>query len=133
MDDYRFAMEVSFTNNPHAGAYRLKEDKTSLLTTVYDADSNATYQAGFSFVKEENSKGLRHFDYLDRDSYLVFRTRTRVDKDGNLLGAHYGKILGRWLSGTEYMILSDGCFNPVENDVNIEDGSSLRDAIRNQK
>ncbi len=63
----------------------------------------------------------------------MFRTRTRVDKDGNLVGAHYGKILGRWLSDTEYMILSDGCFNPVENDVNIEDGSGLRDAIRNQR
>ena len=133
MDDYRFSMEVSFTNNPHAGAYRLKEDKTSVLTTVYDADSNATYRAEFAYIQEEKPNGLRHFDYLDHDSYLVFRTRTRVDKDGNLVGAHYGKILGRWLSDTEYMILSDGCFNPVENDVNIEDGSGLRDAIRNQK
>ena len=124
MNDYRFVMEVSFTNNPYAGAYRLKEDKTSLLTTIFNADSNATCQAEFSYVQEE---------YLDRDSYLVFRTRTRVDKDGNLIGAHYGTILGRWLSDSEYMILSDGCFNPVENDVNIEDGICLRDAIRNSK
>ena len=73
----------------------------------------------------------RHWDFLGRDSYLVFRTRTRVDEYGNLVVAHHGKILGRWLSDTEFMILSDGCFNPVENDVNIEDGSCLRDVLRN--
>ncbi len=30
------------------------------------------------------------------DSYLVFRTRTEVGKEGDLLSAHYGKIYGKW-------------------------------------
>lgn len=129
--DYRYVMDISFTNNLYAGAYLLKADKSSKLTTVYFADSNETYRASFSYVKEQTPGLPRHWDFLDGDSYLVFRTRTRIDSRGNLIGAHYGKILGQWLSETEFMILSDGCFNPVENDVNIEDGSCLRDVLRN--
>lgn len=130
-DDYRYVMDVTFTNNPHAGAYLVKEDAFSELTTEYEANPNATYRTTFSFVSEQSPGQPRHWDFLDSDSYLVFRTRTRVDGDGRLTGAHYGKILGRWLSDTEFMILSDGCFNPVENDVNIEDGRCLRDGLRN--
>lgn len=126
MTDYKYVMEVSFTNNPYAGAYMMKTDQRSSLTTEYVADSNATFQASFSFKSTQSPGRPRRLAVLDRDSYLVFRTRTRVDEHGQLVGAHYGKILGRWLSDTEFMILSDGCFNPVENDVNIEDGQSLR-------
>ena len=129
--DYKYVMDVSFTNNPYAGAYLMKADKSSKLTTVYSADSNATYCATFSYMKEQTPGNRRHWDFLDSDSYLVFRTRTRIDEQGNLIGAHYGKILGSWLSETEFMILSDGCFNPVENDVNIEDGTVLRTVLKN--
>ncbi len=131
LHDYRYVMDISFTNNLYAGAYLLKADKSSKLTTVHFADSNATYRATFSYVKEQTSGQPRHWSFLDSDSYLVFRTRTRVDDHGNLIGAHYGKILGQWLSEKEFMILSDGCFNPVENDINIEDGNCLRDVLRN--
>lgn len=130
INDYKYVMEVSFTNNLFAGVYLLKKDNSSKLTTLYEADSNAMYQASFSYVSEQTPGNPRHWDFLGRDSYLVFRTRTRVDEYGNLVAAHYGKILGRWLSDTEFMILSDGCFNPVENDVNIEDGNGLRDILR---
>ena len=129
--DYKYVMDVSFTNNLFAGAYLLKADKSSKLTTVYSADSNATYRTTFSYVKEQTPGQSRHWDFLDSDSYLVFRTRTRIDDRGNLIGAHYGKILGQWLLETEFMILSDGCFNSVENDINIEDGNCLRNVLRN--
>ena len=131
LHDYRYVLDVSFTNNPHAGAYLMKKDKSSKLDTTYIADTNATYKASFSYVIEQTPGNRRHWDFLDSDSYLVFRTRTRVDKDNNLVGAHYGKILGRWRSGMEAMVLSDGCFNPVENDVNIEDGTVLRTVLKN--
>ena len=133
INDYKYEMEVSFTNNPYAGAYLLKEDDSSDLTTVRVADSNALYRTSFVFVKEQTPGTSRHWDFLDSGSYLVFRTRTRVDERGNLIGAHYGKIRGQWLSELEFMILSDGCFNQEENDVNIEDGRTLRDVLRNYK
>ena len=131
--DYRYVMDVSFTNNPYAGACQLKKDGSSDFKTVYTADSNAHYKATFSYVSEQTPGNKRRWDFLDDDSYLVFRTRTRVDEHGNLIGAHYGKILGQWLSGPEFMVLSDGCFNPVENDVNLEDSTCLRDVLRNLK
>lgn len=131
LHDYRYVMEVSFTNNPYAGAYIVKKDKSSKLVTEYAADSNATYKDSFSFVSEQAPGKPRHWDFLDAESYLVFRTRTSIDVHGRLTGAHYGKVLGRWLSDDEFMILSDGCFNPVENDVGIEDSTTLRDVLRN--
>ena len=131
LHDYKYVLDVSFTNNPYAGAYLMKVDEASDLKTKYTADSNATYKAEFSYVLEQSPGNRRYWNFLDTDSYLVFRTRTRVDKDNNLIGAHYGKILGRWRPGIEAMILSDGCFNPVENDVNIEDGTVLRTVLKN--
>ena len=127
--DYKYVMNVSFTNNPYAGAYILKADKTSQLNTVYNADSNAMYQTEFVFVKEQRSGKSRKWRFLDDNSYLVFRTRTRIDKNGNLIGAHYGKIMGRWISGKECMVLSDGCFNLEENNVNIEGSACLCDVL----
>jgi hypothetical protein len=124
-------MDVSFTNNPYAGAYLMKVDEASDLKTKYTADSNATYKAEFSYVLEQSPGNRRYWNFLDTDSYLVFRTRTRVDKDNNLVGAYYGNIHGPWRSGTEFMFLSGGCFNPVENDVNIEDGTVLRTVLKN--
>jgi len=132
LHDYRYVMEVSFTNNPYAGGYQMTVDKSSELVTEYIADSNAAYRTEFSYVKEQSPGTKRHWDVLDGDSYIVFRTRTRVDEHGNRVGAHYGKILGQWFSGKEYMTMSDGCFNPVENDVNIEDGGALRNTLRNR-
>ena len=131
LHDYRYVMDVSFTNNPYAGAYQMKVDKSSDLTTTYDADSNAMYKAELSYVLEQTPGNHRHWDFLDTDSYLVFRTRTRVDENNKLIGAHYGNINGPWRSGTEFMFLSGGCFNPVENDVNIEDGTVLRTVLKN--
>ncbi|MBQ2630371.1 MAG: hypothetical protein IJG13_11900, partial [Kiritimatiellae bacterium] len=81
----------------------------------------------------EQSPGVkRHWEILDRESYIVCRMRTRVDALGKRVGAHYGKILGQWFSDKEYMTMRDGCFNPVENDANIEDGGALRNTIRNR-
>ena len=62
---------------------------------------------------------------LDRNSYLVFRTRTKVDKDGNLQSAHYGVIQGEWSFDGSSMRYLDGCFNSHGNDVNVEDGFFL--------
>ena len=133
LNDYQYEMEVSFTNNPYAGAYLMKKDVSSQLSTVYVADSNAMYQTSFKFVKRQSPGIPRQWDFLNSSSYLVFRTRTRIDEHGNLIGAHYGKIIGQWLSELKFMILSDGCYNPVENDVNIEDGRTLRHILRNKR
>ena len=131
--DFTYAMEVSFTNNPYAGAYAAKKDNSSDLKTEYVANTNANFQSYFLFTTDSTADKPVHLGYVDQDDYLVFRTRTRIDDEGRLIGAHYGKICGIWRSTQKEMLMSDGCFNPVENDANIEGDQQLLYAIRNYK
>lgn len=82
---------------------------------------------------ERTSARGRKQDYLKDDAYLVFRTRTTLDGEGKLRFAHYGTILGAWIPGRKSMRLSDGCFNPKENSVIIEDSYFLRRAVEGYK
>lgn len=126
-------MEVCFTNNQFAGAYLMKKDKWSRLKSEHHASTNKMYHSILEFNR------VSHFDwrtsssnYLDDDHYLVFRTRTKVDEKGNLIGAHYGKIYGRWTSNNKVMLFSGGCFNTVENSTNIESDQEVLDYLKNQ-
>ena len=129
--DYTYTMDVCFTNNPFGGAYMLKKDANSHLQTEYAADTNGNFKSEFAFVTECIADKPVRSNYLDVDSYLVFRTRTRVDDQGRLVSAHYGKICGVWRSTQKIMQLGDGCFNSVENDPNIEGDQTLLYAIDN--
>lgn len=131
--DYTYVMDVCFTNNPHGGAYLKKGDAWSDLRTEHLADTNASYRSVWSFTAESIADQPVRCSYLDHDSYLVFRTRTRVDEKGKLVGAHYGKVRGIWRSTQKEMLLNDGCFNPVENDPNIEGDRTLFYKLKNNK
>ena len=62
---------------------------------------------------------------IDDLSYLVIRTRTKVDANGNLVSAHYGKIYGLWeFFGS--MRASRIQFNSKPNDPNLEDVDAAR-------
>ena len=129
--DYKYVMEVCFTNHPYGGAYIVDADANSDLKSPYEADTNATFVQRFVFRQEKKSANSPpRQDYPTNGTYLVYRTRTVVDEDGNLKLGHYGKIQGPWLSGEKVMILDDGCFNPVPNDPSIEDGRHLRMTLR---
>lgn len=131
ISDFKTSMEVSFTNNIYAGAYKLSKDLHSEMHTVYNADTNAIYQSSFLFVHERHPvvkqkpivyvQGMKENDTrLDAKSYLVFRTRTEVDEKGNLVSAHYGKIDGLWeFFGS--MRATSIQFNTTPNDTNLED------------
>lgn len=127
--EFRFTMDVSFTNNLFAGAYVKKKDLESDLKTLSLANTNGSFQSEFHYVRERNVDGKRTMTWLNENEYLVFRTRTTV-KDGKLNYAHYGCIQGQWSSDSDSMVLEDGCFNPTPNDVSIEDGFYLRNTVR---
>mgnify|MGYP003319258493 CR=1 FL=1 len=131
--DFTHVMEVSFTNNAYAGFYQMDKDMTSDLTSEYSANSNATFETELVYVQEKLEKSPRRWEFLDKDSYLVFRTRTRIDECGKLIGAHYGKIYGYWCSDDEEMTFCGGCFNTTENDTNIEGDQALLYKIKNYK
>ena len=115
-------MDVSFTNNPYAGACRLKKDGWSDMKSSYCADTNAVYQTNFTF-KYCHEKGVHPYsDKLDQDEYMIFRTRTKVDRDGKLVSARYGKLYGPWhfedAGGSQiYKVF----MNAKDNDINLED------------
>ena len=131
--DFTYRMEASFTNCPYAGAYLMKKDGFSDLKSVYSADTNAAYVSTWAFSTLSDPSKPVILNYLNKDSYLVFRTRTQVDANGNLVGAHYGKIYGEWHTIERAMKLFDGCFNPVENDTNIEGDRTLLYNIHDNK
>lgn len=128
--DFAFSMEACFTNSPYAGVYVRPLDEYSDLKSSYFAETNATYCTNYNFSFESVSKKRAG---LEENSYLVFRTRTRVDENGKLVGAHYGKYSRGWRSDDKEMHFGAACFNPVENDPNIEGDQTLHYAIRNYK
>lgn len=131
--DFGFTMEACFTNNPHAGVYVRRNDEYSDLKTEYFANTNEAYQSNYIFSRENVNRKVTKRMGIEADSYLVFRTRTRVDENGKLLGAHYGKYCNGWLSDAKEMHFGGGCFNPVENDPNIEGDQTLLYTIKNYK
>lgn len=131
--DFAYSMEACFTNNPYAGFYCKPMDASSDLKTDYYADTNANYCANYRFLIDVINKHPPRQMGCGDDSYLVFRTRTRVDENGKLIGAHYGKYCGGWSSDAKEMQFGSSCFNPVENDNNIEGDQILHYTIRNYK
>lgn len=130
--DYEYEMDVCFTNYPYAGAYVCDLDKYSDLEIPYCADTNGEFRTSFHFVMKK-SPVQRITECVEEDQCLVFRTRTALDDNGNLKTAHYGVIVGMWGFGGKQMGVGDACFNIIENDVNVEDGRTLRDKIKNYK
>lgn len=120
--DWSIMMDVSFTNNPYAGACRLKKDGWSDMKSSYYADTNAVYQTDFTF-KYCHEKGVYPYsDKLNQDEYMIFRIRTKVDRDGKLVSARYGKLYGPWnfedAGGSQiYKVF----LNAKDNDANLED------------
>ena len=127
--DWSKTMDVSFTNYPYAGAYLVKKDLWSDMKSVYSADTNAEYRTSFSF-KYCHEKGVYPYaEKLRSDEYLVFRTRTKIDNDGNLISARYGKLYGPWhfedAGGSQiYQVF----LNKADNDVNLEDTWTIENA-----
>jgi len=122
-DDYRMTMEVSFANNPHAGAYEMDRTRMSEFESVYHADTNAVYRQSFAYSFHQSpGKVPEYTEQLKSDKYLVFRTRTQVDAEGRLVSALYGKIYGDWnFVGPGGMNMAQFVFNTTPNDTNLED------------
>ena len=118
------SMEMSFTNNPYAGAYILKKDNWSDFQSCYVADTNNTFSIRtFKYESARTREEVFKNEEFPEDSYIVFRTRTTVDWDGNLVSAHYGKIYGGW-DYPRLLHFGGTLFNSNPNDPNLEDEES---------
>lgn len=109
------------------GAYVRKKDGYSILKSDYNAMTNMSYEARID--NGDGKRGPTHV-LLGGDDYLVFRVRSKVNAEGNLISAFYGKIYGPFdyfvSSRTSMRLIT--FFNPVENDTNLEfDGKGFGD------
>ena len=134
-------MTITFPNCLD-GAYLIDLDEKSKLASPYHADAGEDYAKTFTWKyalsfewQEDKCSGKMyrvateptpHCDErLAYNQGLVLRTRTKVDADGNLVSAHYGKIygeinLGLDMYGTNARSGAILFFNPTENDTNLE-------------
>lgn len=122
--EFHMMMRVSFTNQVYAGVYKMKKDSFSEMDTTYRADTNQCYKQEMVFEYRRGKCMPPVYDRLQKDEYLVFRTRTVVAENGKLISAHYGLICGEWnFVGPIGLRTERLLFNSRENDTNLEDGN----------
>lgn len=111
--------------DPFGGFKKVSCDTYSAFKSPYRAETNAVYEQEVRFCfKRPGGTGGYIDGQMKADECVVLRTRTRIDTDGQLIGAHYGKIYGPLCFGIsldapgEMKILH--YLNPNENDPNLE-------------
>lgn len=114
-------MEVSFTNNVHGGVYVACLNRRSEMASPYAADVDGGFEKMVAYTSDLDGSPVNR-RVLGDGECLVFRTRTRVRTNGELVAAHYGKIYGPWeFIERGGMSIGRIVFNPVENNPNLED------------
>ena len=112
--DYKQLIRVSF---PNKGDGLVAFDGLVGTTTDYltlRSDHCAPvdgYQPVVELHRTSTNKVIKDDANPDRNYY--FRVRTKLDADGRVVSAHYGKIYGDFMSFIYY-------FNPIPNDRNVE-------------
>ncbi len=128
-NEFKYTLTLRFTNALDGVIQTRLDDSGSLLRTAYTADTNAVYAKEIIFSAEQSEGGERNRSYmsqkiLDETEYLVFRVRSKVDDEGNLLKANYGKIRGP-LFVARYGFVFSYDFNPKANDPSLESDTSV--------
>ena len=126
------------------GAYLFEKDTHSELASPYEADLEADYRKEFIFTYQVNKKIVGNDNGRIEDKRmpeiqgLVLRTRTKVDANGTLMSAHYGKFYGQVVPlFPGFIALNFGgittYWNPVENDPSIEFGEKMPRSMQKGK
>jgi len=108
-----------FTNSVHDGFYIAKCTGTRFRSD-YTANTNAVFAKRLDFDSwGKKYKGNYAVELLDNDQYIVLRTRTKCDDNGNIVFANYSKIYGP-IRFNGMFVHEGSYFNPNENDSNLE-------------
>jgi hypothetical protein len=91
---------------------RWRSDIESSYKSDYLAPENG-YNNEWDFYYIAQGSNKKSDSNFDSTRNYYFRVRTKVDEDGNIESAHYGKIYGEFPRITHY-------FNPTSNDRNVE-------------
>lgn len=110
---------------PYDGAYVRTLDWESKFHTDFEAMTNGQYQAEFCFFEKKNAPRNWSSKKISKDQYLVLRIRSKVDTEGQFVGAHYAIIQGPLTFGWDYKTFAffgiHTFFNPTFNDPNLEE------------
>ena len=132
--DFGYKMELSFAHNPLAGVIRCKKEPFSRFPCAYNAPTNDVYNSIITFEVDRTGAKKRIWNQLENDEYLIFRTRTKVDENGALLAAYYGRIDGEWKFHELHRMWIRGVyFNATPNDTNLEDKYSFEDVMQRKR
>lgn len=116
----RYDFTIAFTNQQD-GAYLIKKDNYSQFLSAYESDTNG-YQSVHNFVYERTENKIIQEKRISEDDILVFRVRSKIDGNGNITEAYYGKFYGpcKFADGPQRFIRISYYFNPTPNDHNLE-------------
>ncbi len=130
--DYAGSRLVIRFIRPFDGVYRAKCDLFSEFKSTYHANTNMVFTQSLAMFDQRNTDGKWTKNEVDRNEYLVMRTRSKVDKDGKLISAHYSKIYGPVRFGPAHekpgKMMLVYFHNPIPNDTNLE--SDVKKTIR---
>ena len=109
---------------PGCGAYRCGVTGDNSFPSLYEADTNAVYEAHVPFELSLSVVSNRYVVYrplLREDEYMVLRTRAMTNSAGTVTSCHYSKIVGGiLLHERDMLVLESSVFNPRPNDPNLE-------------
>ena len=106
--------------NKYDGAYKRRKKPSHTFKSDYFADNKCDYLRRFRIYSFKMVDGKCAIDcYVSDDDYLVLRTRSRTNENGQLVGAHYAKIYGE-ITLANFFRFRSYVFNPTENDTNLE-------------
>lgn len=101
------------------GLYERAMTASKTFHSTYSADPNAKYANRREFFESNESDNVRQ-PILEEKKYVVMRTRTRVDSEGNVIHANYSQIYGPIRIKNMELFIPAIFFNPNPNDVNLE-------------
>lgn len=109
------------------GAYKKKKLLCKKFPVDYSVDKEAEFVSSIPFHSYTIKETWKSDDLVPaaEDEFLVIRSRTSYDENGNMVGAHYTHIQGPIGIGY-YFGLGDVYFNPRVNDTNLEYDQGLK-------
>lgn len=114
---YRAVLEFE---GPFNGAYKQKQESSTSFKSTYRADTNHVYaQTMDIWTKKRMGKETVRSQFVSDEEYLVIRSRSVVDADGNLKSCNYSKIYGSITAYRCFQFMTM-VFNPKKNDANLE-------------
>ena len=111
-DFWTFSVDLTISvSGAKAGIQILTKDMVSDFKSVYQAPLEG-YEKRIRFAFNRTKTEMIEDKRLEKDEYLVFRTRTKVDDQGNLIEAFYGKIYPPLEFGSKGSLELKYYFNP---------------------